>query len=280
MDPHFRAFSFVDRITALEPGRHIVGQYSIPAPLPSFSNSLVSEAVGQLAAWAAMAAVHFTIRPVAGIVGRAEMRDSVLPGKTLDLTAEIESIDQEAVAYAGTASVDGSTVLQLERCVGPMMPVTDFDDPHRVKQRFDLLCGQGAPAGAFAGLPQFPLESQTMTSEGSIRASFRVPEQAEFFSDHFPRRPVFPGTLLIQAGLEVAVGLLDSISPSPADTRWVPTVISDVKLRSFVPPGELLDLEARRDASPPGSAGVVLQIRRRDRRIGSLRVDLNQESPG
>jgi ferredoxin--NADP+ reductase len=33
MDHHFRAFSFVDRITAIEPGVRISGSYAIPAAL-------------------------------------------------------------------------------------------------------------------------------------------------------------------------------------------------------------------------------------------------------
>lgn len=276
MDPHFRAFSFVDRITTLEIGRRIVGQYTIPASLDSFSHSLVSEAVGQLAAWATMAAVRFTHRPVAGLVGRVEMHSRVCPGQTLDLAAELDSIDDEAVAYAGTASVNGSTVLRLEHCVGPMMPVHDFDDPDRVRQRFDLLCGEGAPLGAFTGVPEFAFELKSKSSEGAIRAMLQVPKQAEFFADHFPRRPVCPGTLLVHASLGLAVGLMDSIDPSSRERRWVPAVISDVKLRSFIPPGEALELEACRIESSPDSARVALQIRRRDRRIGSLRVNLKQ----
>ena len=50
MDHHFRAFSFVDRINAIEPGVRISGSYTIPVGLAEFPMSLVAEATGQLAA--------------------------------------------------------------------------------------------------------------------------------------------------------------------------------------------------------------------------------------
>ena len=56
MDHHFRAFSFVDRIVSLQERSRISGIYTIPTTVETFSGSLVAEAVGQLAASAAMAA--------------------------------------------------------------------------------------------------------------------------------------------------------------------------------------------------------------------------------
>src|SRR5512137_2052805 len=125
MDGHFRAFSFVDRITELRPGVAIRGCYTIPPAVPRFPLSLVAEAVGQLAAWAAMAAVDFTHRPVAGIAGKVELLSAVRPGQLLDLAAELESVDTETVGYRGTAHADGIPVIRLLDCVGPMVPVED-----------------------------------------------------------------------------------------------------------------------------------------------------------
>ena len=55
MSDHFAAFSFVDRITEYEPGRRARGSYFIPSDIAAFPSCLVAEAVGQLAAWVAMA---------------------------------------------------------------------------------------------------------------------------------------------------------------------------------------------------------------------------------
>jgi len=102
MDGHFCAFSFVDRITSLERGVSIRGHYAIPSKVDAFPASLVAEAVGQLAAWAAMTAVDFSHRPVAGIASTVDLLSVVRPGQVLDLAAELESADTDSVGYCGT----------------------------------------------------------------------------------------------------------------------------------------------------------------------------------
>ncbi len=55
--------------------------YVIPSELRDFPLALVGEAIGQLAAWAAMAAVEFGQRPVAGLAGSIELLHApVRPG--------------------------------------------------------------------------------------------------------------------------------------------------------------------------------------------------------
>lgn len=277
MDLHFRAFSFVDRILSLGPGDQITGQYDIPSGLTRFSHSLAAEATGQLAAWASMKATGFTVRPVAGLAGRVEIVSPFQPGQQLDLTATIESVDKEAVAYHGTARVQGVPVLRLYECVGPMMPLGDFDDPELVRARFDLLCGAGAVPGAYGGVPDLSLDAHDMASDDSIQAVLRVPKNADFFSDHFPRNPVLPGTLLTDANLGLATELMDKIAPPAEGLRWLPREILDVKLRAFIPPGETLELIARKKDSTADTATIVMQIRQSGKRIGSCRVNLALE---
>jgi hypothetical protein len=76
MPDRFSAFSFVDRITALEPGTRARGRFAVPAGLPEFSTCLVAEAVGQLAAWVAMAQAEFRRRPVAALSGEMIVREA------------------------------------------------------------------------------------------------------------------------------------------------------------------------------------------------------------
>src|SRR5262245_32305929 len=111
MSQPLRAFTFVDRITELQPGRKVRGRYAIRPGVEQFPSALVGEAVGQLAAWAAMAATQFECRPVAGVAGTIELLSPVRPGQELELAAELESVDTEAVAYGGTASINGTPVL-------------------------------------------------------------------------------------------------------------------------------------------------------------------------
>ena len=139
-------------------GRQIRGRYTIPAGVHDFPLSLVGEAVGQLAAWAAMAAVDFAQRPVAGLAGSIELLQAPRPGQVLELAADLEHVDAESVAYCGTAHVDGTPVIRLQDCVGPMVPLADFDDPQALRTRFDELCRSRRGAGGFPGLPALTLE--------------------------------------------------------------------------------------------------------------------------
>lgn len=271
---HFRAFSFVDRISAVQPGVNIRGRYTIPAGLAEFSSSLVAEATGQLAAWSAMAAVDFQTRPVAGIAGLVEMLGQVRPGQTLELAAEIDSVDTEAVSYHGTASVNGTPVLRLHNCVGPMLPLADFDDPQAIRDRYALLCGAGATPGAFGGTPALTLESPGGEPGQSVCAMLQVPTAAPFFSDHFPRKPVFPGSLLMQFNLQLVAQLAAQLPPPAGASGWKLQHVADMKLRAFIPPGEQLELEVKLVGIEGRTATISVESRRGKRPVGAARVAL------
>jgi 3-hydroxymyristoyl/3-hydroxydecanoyl-(acyl carrier protein) dehydratase len=278
MNRHFRAFSFVDRIDCLDAGGSIRGTYTIPASVREFPASLVAEATGQLAAWGAMSRVDFTHRPVAGIAGEINLLADVQPGQVLELTVELESVDTETVAYAGTAHVNGQPILRLYDCVGPMLPVADFDDPDLIRRRFALLTSSGAVPGGFAGLPDMLPEIADGRPGESLHAFLNVPSTADFFADHFPRRPVFPGTLLMHANLQAA-GMLAAHVPLPDSTKWRPAIISEVKLRTFTSPGEQLDLTATWAEQSGGTLIVDVESRNRQRLVAGARIHLTAEKP-
>lgn len=272
MNPHFRAFSFVDRITRLEPGVGASGYYVVPAGLVDFPISLAAEAVGQLAAWAAMAALDFAVRPVAGIAGRVDLLAAVQPGMTLEILAHLKTVESDAVAYNGEVRIGGQTVVQLEDCVGPMVNVSDFDDPLAVRTRFELLRAGGAAPGAFEGIPAIALNRTRGEQGQSLSATLAVPAVAPFFGDHFPRRPVFPGTLQMQANLELVSWLAAELATPTPDFVWKARAISDVKLRTFIAPDDALELEAKLIALSADAAIVAVETRRKQRLAGSARV--------
>ncbi|NNM29130.1 MAG: hypothetical protein HKO57_06385, partial [Akkermansiaceae bacterium] len=212
-DERFRAYSFVDRITSVEPGMRVCGSYSIPEGASRFPVSLAAEATGQLAAWAAMAEVDFAVRPVAGIAGGIAMLTVPEPGQTLDLEAAIERVDAEAISYSGTASVGGRPVVRLEDCVGPMVPMEDYDDPAAVRERYGVLRGGGAEPGAFRGVPEIGWKRAGGEPGEELIVRLQVPESAAFFGDHFPRRPVFPGTLMMDVNNEIAGAFMTETAP-------------------------------------------------------------------
>jgi 3-hydroxymyristoyl/3-hydroxydecanoyl-(acyl carrier protein) dehydratase len=276
MDEHFRAFSFVDRITSVQPGVSIRGIYQIPEHIDSFPQALVAEATGQLAAWSAMAALDFKVRPVAGIAASVELLSIVRPGQTLELSATIDSVDAEAVSYCGLTHADGKPVVKLNHCVGPMLPQEDFDDLQAIKDRYTLLCGTGAAAGAYGGVPEIDFENITSEPGQWIRATLPVPTQAPFFADHFARRPVFPGTLFMHKTLQLTADLARTI-PAPDGCAWVARTVSDSKLRTFIPPGDVLDFEAKIAKNENTSLLISVEARKGKRVTGNARVALMAE---
>ncbi len=251
MAEHFAAFSFVDRITEFEAGKRARGEFAVPRDIPAFPSCLVAEAVGQLAAWVAMAKVSFRVRPVAALANETRFHGEVRPGDRLELGVEIEHCDDEAVAYAGWARVGSTLVIELQDCLGPMLPVEDFDAPAALAERFELLRGAGVAPGRFHGVVAPRIVPGDSVAGESVSATLHVPLSAPFFGDHFPRRPVFPATLLLDAQIGLAMRLT---APGTKPVR-----MTHVKMRSFIAPGDALQIEAKR--APADGHRILLGAR-------------------
>lgn len=279
MAERFSAFSFVDRITRLEPGVRASGRYWVPGAVAQFPPALVAEAVGQLAAWAAMSQLDFRFRPVAGLAAEALFTRDVAPGQTLDLEVGIERCDEEAISYGGTASVDGSQVLALSHCVGPMLPLEEFDAPAAVRADFEVLRGAGAPAGRFQGVSTREVAVIERAPGERLRAELRVPESAPFFGDHFPRRPVFPGTLLLDTQIGLAVQLAAEAAPLRDAGVLAPVRVSDVKMRAFISPGQVLELRLELQSATPAGATISIGARANGKPVSTGRADIAPRRP-
>jgi 3-hydroxyacyl-[acyl-carrier-protein] dehydratase len=157
-----------------------------------------------------------------------------------------------------------------------MVPLDEFDEPAALRARWGILRAAGAAPGGFSGLPTLALEPGECKPGQFACATLRVPSSAPFFSDHFPRRPVFPGTLLMHASMQTAAMLLKTSSTCGA--TWLPRTISDMKLRSFISPGVSLKLEARVTGSSEGRLSVATESRIDGRLIGGADVEFTPET--
>jgi 3-hydroxymyristoyl/3-hydroxydecanoyl-(acyl carrier protein) dehydratase len=129
-------------------------------------------------------------------------------------------------------------VIELKDCLGPMLPVADFDAPEALADRLLQLRGPGAMPGRFRGVVAPHVQPDAIVPGEVVTATLTVPSEAPFFADHFPRRPVFPATLLLDAQIGLAMQLA---APGAKPAR-----MTHVKMRSFIAPGQLLKIEARR----------------------------------
>ncbi len=272
MADRFSAFSFVDRITGFEPGAAAAGRYAIPAHLLRFPGALVAEAIGQLAAWTSMTKLDFRVRPVAGLAGEALFSGIAAPGDSLELAVALESCDEGAVAYGGSATIAGRAVLELRHCVGPMLPMAEFDDPQAVRADFAVLAGPGAPPARIRTLPEPDVAIVERVPGKSLTATLRVPLAAPFFGDHFPRRPVFPGTLLLDRQLELALDLAREAAAPGA--RPAPARVTDVKMRAFIAPGQAVEIRIGLQPEGPGGFAASLAARVDGKTVATGRAEI------
>ena len=269
---HFAAFSFVDRITEFTPGTSARGIFHVPAAIRVFPACLVAEAVGQLAAWVSMESIGYRGRPVAALAGETRFLGAVSPGDTLDLTVEIDDVDDDVVSYRGWADVAGRRVIELNDCLGPMLPVADFDAPDALRERFALLRGAGATPDRFHGVAAPDAATVEHVPGQSVRANLDVPRFAPFFADHFPRRPVFPATLLLNAQIALATRIAREANVARADP--MPMRMTHVKMRSFIVPGQQVDARAEFAGMQEGTTRISLSARDGDgKTIATARVE-------
>jgi 3-hydroxymyristoyl/3-hydroxydecanoyl-(acyl carrier protein) dehydratase len=157
-----------------------------------------------------------------------------------------------------------------------MLPVEEFDSADALRQRFVTLRGRGATPGGFRGLVPLPVVVDARVPGKSLRATLVVPEQATFFGDHFPRRPVFPATLLLDAQMRLAVDLAGSIDDARAVPAMMPSRMTNVKMRTFITPGQRvgINVELLPSTDEAGLARLALSAHVGDRAVATARVDL------
>lgn len=270
---HFAAYSFVDRIVEFERGKRARGTFAIPRAIDAFPAAFVAEAVGQLAAWVAMDSIDFRGRPVAALATETRFRRAVEPGQTLALDVDILDCDDDAVAYNGRASVDRDEVIELVDCLGPMLPVEDFDAPEALRERLQLLRGEGAAPGRFRGVVPMRVDVAHHEPGVSIHGTLDVPRDAPFFADHFPRKPVFPATLLLDAQMSLATTLARE-APAMRDFAPQPIRATHVKMRSFIVPSQRLELSAELAPMKDGVMKAMLSAKTDNRLVASARLEL------
>jgi 3-hydroxymyristoyl/3-hydroxydecanoyl-(acyl carrier protein) dehydratase len=274
-DPHFAAYSFVDRIVDFEPGRRARGRFLIPQRIDAFPSALVAEAIGQLAAWCAMDAIDFRGRPVAGLATETRFFGDAKPGDTLELVADLHECNDEAVAYDGHASVGGQRIVELVDCLGPMLPVAEFDDPGALRARLALLRSAGAEPGRFSGVHDIAVDVTERARGRELRARVDVPEAAPFFGDHFPRRPVFPATLLLDTQIRLA---LDLAREAAGNDSPRPSRVTHVKMRSFIVPSQKLDIAVKLGTAEGGIAKAMMSAATDERTVASARLEIAMEA--
>jgi 3-hydroxymyristoyl/3-hydroxydecanoyl-(acyl carrier protein) dehydratase len=255
-------FLFVDRILEFEPGKRALGVSHVTSNAAflrgegsgggSVPSCLIGEALGQLGAWVVMEANGFTLRPVAGLVGAVEIFGQARAGDPLLLHTTIDSLNEDSVVYHAVATVRGAKILTLENSLGPLLPMEQFSDAAQVREQFLAIrpdaSGPSLPVEAppvtnrdGAESPDYSFDRIVSRQSGKeVVALKNIDGSARYFIDHFPRKPVFPLSLLLQCLLELGQELLTEDSGAHAPRQLRPVALRNVKMSQFVHPGESL----------------------------------------
>lgn len=272
-------FLFVDRILRSTPGESIYGLMHITHDSPYlsmddagrlyFTTSLVGEALGQLAAWNVMAHCAFAKRPVAGMAARATMHRRAYLGETLLLEAVIDALDEAVVHYHGSAYVGDDTVFTADGALGPLLPMEQFIDPDIARAQYDEIFRPGEwPVPVIATLEPFPTQAKQspvsfaydalLSSEPgvSLSAVKKISRAAQFFPDHFPRKPVLPMTVLLECKLNLA---REFVMRAGYPVSYVAREMRRIKMSEFVYPGDMVTTTVQ--VKHQDDAELILQFR-------------------
>ncbi|MFC3164182.1 3-hydroxyacyl-ACP dehydratase FabZ family protein [Ciceribacter thiooxidans] len=108
--------------------------------------------------------------------------------------------------------------------------------------------------------------------DGTLRARSVVPEKSPVFEGHFPGMPLVPGVLLIETMAQASGFLVLAVSGFSA----MPFLMSvdGAKMRSFVEPGAVLDIEAKLEHDGSGFAVTKARIASGGKKICDAQLKL------
>lgn len=264
-------FIFVDRILKLEKGKYAEGIKNVSfsdeylvhrvSNFPVMPRSLTVEAIAQLISWLVIFTTDFSVKPIAVTTEETKFLGDVRPGDQMLLKAEINSMHEEDALCSGSAEVNGKIVTELKNGICAFIPIEELEDVSVVKEMSfslfpdrsfqDFLDYKKSNPGTNSHFHRnkFDLNAvdKVLKIENGKRIlgvkSFTMTE--DFGSDHFPVKPVMPGTMIIEAFVQLSERLLSSTikEKTGAIIKIIPKGSRKIKFRRYVRPGDQMILE-------------------------------------
>lgn len=254
-------FLFVDRILAMDPGKHAVALKHVTASdaylfknhdhAIALHSCIVGEAIGQLCSWNVIQATGTNFRLIGGVVGEVILHRDPLLGETVILENTIDRLDLEnkVCHFRGSARIGEECILELNDGLGPIMPVADFGCVDQVKREYRYLYRPGEipqPISSYSTILTSHLNSTDLHYDRILEwkkgeymvAQKNISMTAPYFHDHFPHRPVLPVTLMVQSNLLLAHDFLNDLISK--NERLQAKVVKRIKMNDFVEPGDMI----------------------------------------
>lgn len=267
------SFLYVDRITEYEPGRRIRGLKNITRSEPFLfpgphgkrvaHPALLIEAFAQLSAWLAILDNKYQRRPLFLGEDRVELPSPVFSGDQIHLDVELIRYNDDIVETRGTASVGSRVVFSSECGRGYLVPMTDFDDPVIVEKRFlqlyrpGLKLGRDVVAMSDTSHEDFwkvsnrrPLELVDAVDKHqplkSVETFKNITVSESFFLEHFPRRPIVPGVVIVSMAIDAAEIMVRAEPQALGSQRFLTmTRVTNVRFRKPIEPGDQCVVKAK-----------------------------------
>ncbi|MDJ0521572.1 MAG: hypothetical protein QNJ90_05795 [Planctomycetota bacterium] len=141
-------FLLFDRITELEPGKHVRGVKCVSLTeeflrdhftrTPCMPGSLVIEAMVQLTAWCAIAKHDYALSCVLSMLDDVQVPADLPPGTTLHIEGELLGTNPKGSFAKARATVDGQEVARIGRVLYAHVPMPD---PEILRERLRYFGG-------------------------------------------------------------------------------------------------------------------------------------------
>ncbi len=231
------------------------------------------EAMSQAAGWLIAASTDFIRRGLPVAIGAFRFLAAPPAGSRVDLEAEIMAWRDTSAVVRGQASTGGRVLGEAEGICG-LSPADQFEDPAATKATYAaLLEGTAVPPDAAHAVepPGAPRIDALDARAG--RATWLVAGGNGLFADHFPRFPVLPGSLQVQALADLAREVAEAGNGRGGSLIEV----QNVRFRRPVRPGERLSLEVEAAERAPTRAILTARAQvdgQRAASIGKIHIGL------
>jgi 3-hydroxyacyl-[acyl-carrier-protein] dehydratase len=131
-------FHLIDRIDEFEPGLHLRGRKLVSSAEefwehgrggPVMPAPLVLEALCQAGTWLIMLSTDRRKRAALLQIGNVRFSGDVRAGDVLILDGVVESMNDEMAVLSGSATVDGTPVMQATDIMCALIDADDLEDP-------------------------------------------------------------------------------------------------------------------------------------------------------
>ena len=189
-----------------------------------------------------------------------KFRKPVLPGDRLMSDVTLERFRKGIVKFRATATVRDRNVCQAEFTVGLSANVPEYnpDTEFTLPLVMDDIPLQTAPISNINGImniiphryPFILVDAIYFTGENRIVALKNVTGNESFFNGHFPKYPVMPGTLLVEAIAQAGAVFILGKPENKGKLAYF-MAVDMARFRRPVRPGDQLVIDVRQTAARP-----------------------------